>query len=115
MTADSDQARDFASRYAAAWCSGNPEAVAVFFSANGWLKINHAQPSAGRAAIAEAARSFMTAFPNLHVSFDDLKPKGPRVEFHWTLSGTNSGPGGTGKKSTHQRFRILEIGGRWLD
>jgi len=30
-------------------------------------------------------------------SCDDLVIDGPRVEFHWTFTGTNTGPGGTGK------------------
>jgi predicted ester cyclase len=100
MTADLDSKflHDFATRYTAAWCSGNPDAVASFFAPDGSLKINDGAPSVGRAAIADAARSFMTAFPDLRVFFDDLKQNGQRVEYHWTLSGTNSGPGGTGNK-----------------
>lgn len=85
-------------RYTAVWCSHNPEAVASFFVPNGSLKINDGAPSIGRPAIAEAARSFMTDFPDLQVLFDALKPSGPRIEYHWTLVGTNTGPGGTGKK-----------------
>ncbi|MBS1842519.1 MAG: ester cyclase [Acidobacteria bacterium] len=90
--------RDFATRYTAAWCSGNPESVAAFFSPNGSLKINDSAPCVGRAALAEAARGFMTSFPDMQVIFDDLKQNGSRVEYHWTLIGTNAGPGGTGKK-----------------
>jgi len=93
-----DFLRDFATRYAAAWCSGNPEAVAAFFALNGSLKINDGPPSVGRAALTEASRSFMTSFPDMQVFFDDLRQNGPRVEFHWTLIGTNTGPGGSGKK-----------------
>ncbi len=93
-----DQLQDFASRYTAAWYSGNPEAVASFFSQNGSLKINDGAPSIGRAALAEAARSFMTTFPDMKVFFGGLRQNGPRIEFHWTLTGTNTGPGGTGKK-----------------
>jgi len=93
-----DFLRDFATRYAAAWCSGNPEAVAAFFPPGGSLKINDGSPSVGRHAVAEAARSFMTSFPDMKVFFDSLKQNGPRVEFHWTLAGTNTGPGGSGKK-----------------
>ena len=92
------QLRDFAARYTAAWCSQNPEAVASFFSTNGSLKINDAALSVGRHALAEAARSFMTAFPDLKISMNDLILRGPRVEYHWTLEGTNTGPGGTGKE-----------------
>src|SRR5580765_3540849 len=87
---------DFAARYTAAWCCGNPEAVAAFFSPNGSLKINDGVPSRGRAAIAEAARGFMAAFPDLKISMNGLLPRGPRTEYHWTLEGTNTGPGGTG-------------------
>src|SRR5215475_642185 len=93
-----DQQRDFATRYTAAWCSGNPEAVAAFFSPNGSLKINDGTPSVGRIAIAGAAQSFMTDFPDLQVFFDDLKQNESRVEYHWTLAGTNTGPDGKGKR-----------------
>jgi predicted ester cyclase len=92
------QLRDFAVRYTAAWCSQNPEAVAAFFSPNCSLKINDATPAVGRAALADAARGFMSAFPDLQVLFNDLIQNGPRVEYHWTLEGTNTGPGGTGKQ-----------------
>ena len=98
MTPPLEQLRDFATRYTAAWCSRNPEAVAALFSPNGFLKINEGAPSVGRAALTEAARSFMTTFPDMMVFFDDLKQNGPRIEFHWTLTGTNTGPGGTGKR-----------------
>src|SRR5437667_2827857 len=98
MSLDLAQLRDFATRYTAAWCSRNPEAVASFFSPYGSLKINDAAPSVGRSALTEAARSFMSAFPDLKISMDDLVPRGPRVEYHWTLEGTNTGPGGAGKK-----------------
>jgi len=30
-----DQLRDFAARYAAAWCSQNPQSVASFYAPNG--------------------------------------------------------------------------------
>jgi predicted ester cyclase len=94
-----DRLCEFATRYTAAWCSGNPEAVAALFAPNGSLKINDGTPNVGRDAIAEVARSFMTAFPDMKVYFDGLKQNGgARIEFDWTLTGTNSGPGGTGKK-----------------
>jgi predicted ester cyclase len=97
MSLDFAQLHDFATRYTAAWCSQNPEAVAAFFSRNGSLKINDAAPSVGRAALTEAVRSFMNAFPDLKISMNDVIPRGPRAEYHWTLEGTNTGPGGTGK------------------
>jgi hypothetical protein len=88
--------QSFAQAYARAWCSDEPERVAAFFSPNGSLKVNDGAPAVGRAAIAGVAQSFMAAFPDIIVSFDGLERKGERVHFHWTLTGTNTGPGGTG-------------------
>ena len=51
----------------------------------------------------------MTAFPDLQVSFDDLVVKGGRVEFHWTLRGTNTGPGGTGRRVRFSGFELWQF------
>lgn len=88
--------QSFAQAYAKAWCSDKPERVAAFFSQDGSLKVNDGPPAVGRTAITEVARGFMTAFPDMIVSFDRLERKGERVHFHWTLTGTNTGPNGTG-------------------
>ena len=90
--------RDFATRYTTAWCSQNPAAVAAFYAPSGSLTINDGQPATGRAAIVESAREFMTAFPDMRVVFDNLVVKNDRAEFHWTLTGTNNGPGGGGHR-----------------
>jgi len=90
--------RDFATRYAAAWCSQNAASVASFYAPQGSLTINQGKPSVGRDAIAAAAQGFMTAFPDLVVKMDDLlQPDSARPIFRWTAAGHNSGPGGTGK------------------
>lgn len=94
MTAD--QLRQFALRYAAAWGSQDAASVADFFSPTASLKINAASPSVGRTAIAAAAQSFMTAFPDMAVSMDGISIAGNQAVFRWTLTGTNTGPGGTG-------------------
>ncbi len=39
----------------------------------------------------------MTAFPDLVVKMDRLVVSGAKTEYHWTLIGTNTGPGGAGK------------------
>lgn len=87
---------EFATGYAAAWCSQDPAAVAAFFAEDGSLTINEGEPSAGRAAITEAARSFMSAYPDMVVEMDSLGRAGDRVTFHWTFTGTDAGPGGMG-------------------
>jgi uncharacterized protein (TIGR02246 family) len=56
---------DFAARSANAWSSQKPAAVAAFFAPNGSLTINDGPAAEGRLAIADAARGFMTAFPDL--------------------------------------------------
>jgi len=96
---DPTDLRNLAERYTAAWCSRNPESVAAFYSAQGSLRINDGAPAVGRDAIAEVAQSFMTAFPDLWVVMDELRLQAGEPEYHWTLLGTNSGPGGTGAGS----------------
>ena len=88
--------RNFAERYTAAWCSHDAASVASFFSPNGSLTINDAAPSVGRATISAAAQEFMTAFPDLKVSMDDVSGNENHAIYRWTLDGTNTGPGGTG-------------------
>ena len=89
--------RGFAERYAASWCSQDAASVASFFSADGTLRVNDAAPATGRAAIAAVAQGFMSAFPDMRVLLDDLVVQADRVVFHWTLVGTNAGPGGSGR------------------
>lgn len=89
---------DFAARYTAAWCSQDPAKVAAFFEPAGSLTINAGRPAVGRAAIAVSARAFMTAFPDMVVALDRVERSGARVAYRWTLTGTNTGPGGTGAR-----------------
>lgn len=93
---NSDDLRDFAARYTEAWCSQDPARVASFFSEDGSLKVNDGEPAVGRDAIAEVAKRFMTAFPDLEIRMNDLEVLSQQVNYHWTLIGTNNGPGGTG-------------------
>lgn len=88
---------DFADRYTAAWCSDDPHQVADFFAPDGVLTINGGTPQAGRDAIAASAASFMNAFPDLVVALRSVEDRDGRVAYHWTLTGTNTGPGGTGR------------------
>lgn len=98
MRADPPELREFATRYAAAWCGQDPANVAEFYSPYGSLSVNGGPPAVGRKAIAEVARSFMTAFPDMRVVMDQVVVRDKVAEFHWTLSGTNSGPVGTGSR-----------------
>ena len=101
---------DFATRYAAAWSSQQPDRLASFYAENGSLSVNGGTPSTGRAAIAAAAQGFMTAFPDMVVKMDSVRRDGSRAIFHWTWTGTNTGPGGTGKAVRISGFEEWTIG-----
>ena len=107
---DATKLRDFATRYTAAWCSQTAASVAAFFAETGSLKINDGAASVGRAAITEAAQGFMTAFPDMVVKMDTLKLDAGRIEYHWTLTGNNTGPGGTGKAVRISGYEEWTIG-----
>ena len=94
---DAARLKEFAARYTAAWCSQDAASVAAFFAEGGSLKINDGAPSVGRPAIARAAQAFMTAFPDMVVAMDDLGVDGNHAVYRWTLTGANTGPGGTGR------------------
>lgn len=88
----------FGIRYATAWSSQVPSNVAAFFSEDGSLSVNDGDPAIGRAAIADVARGFMTDFPDMVVTMDAMESRPDGAVFRWTLAGTNTGPGGTGKR-----------------
>jgi len=99
----------FAKRYGEAWCSQNPESVAAFFAENGSLTVNDGPPAVGRAAIAEIAQGFMRDFPDMIVTMDDLSQESQGTAFHWTLTGTNTGPGGTGKRVRISGYELWQL------
>jgi uncharacterized protein (TIGR02246 family) len=110
MKTDPDRLRDLAERYTAAWCGNDPAGVAAFYAPNGSLRVNRADPAVGRDAIAEVARGFMTAFPDLKLTMGDLVIQGDGAVYHWTFAGTNNGPGGTGKRVLFVGYEIWEFG-----
>jgi SnoaL-like domain len=106
---DPAELREFAARYTAAWCGRNANNVAAFYSLDGSLSVNGDAPAVGRYAISQLAQSFMTVFPDLHLIMDKLMVQEDGAEYHWTLTGTNTGPGGTGNRvriSGFERWRI---------
>jgi predicted ester cyclase len=104
-----DKLTTFAKRYAEAWCSQDPQKVAAFFAERGSISINKGPPAVGRVAIAKEAQSFMTTFPDMIVTFDKLEPRRDRMAFYWTLTGTNTGPGGSGSKVRISGFELWKI------
>ena len=96
MSTDPEKLRQFAEDYTAAWCSMDPSRVAGHFAPDGSLAINGGAPAVERDAITAIAQGYFTALPDMQVYMDDLVVEGDRIEYHWTFTGTNTGPGGTG-------------------
>ena len=114
MTPDPEQLREFARRYTEAWCSMDPASVAAHYAPEGSLAINGGAPAVGRDAITEVARSFYAALPDMQVYFDDLVVDEDRIEYHWTFTGTNTGPGGTGNEVRVRGHEAWTISGDGL-
>ena len=106
---DSNELKIFAQNYADAWCSQKPESVAAFFSESGSLSVNDDPPAIGRTEIAKVAEGFMTAFPDMIVAMDNLTNSDEGIEFHWTLTGANTGPNGTGKNVRISGVELWQI------
>src|SRR5215467_14013450 len=102
--------QEFGKKYTAAWCSQDATRVAAFFAEGASLKINEGVPSVGRTAITAAAQGFMSAFPDMVVTMDAVGVEGERVVFRWTLTGTNSGAGGTGQAVCISGYEEWTIG-----
>ena len=98
-----------AQRYAEAWSSQDPESVAAFFAANGSLSVNDGAPAVGRAAIAEVARGFMRDLPDIVVMMDKVTRDSDGTKFRWTFTGTNTGPGGTGRRVRISGYELWKI------
>jgi predicted ester cyclase len=92
-----EQLNEFAQKYTVAWSSQNAASVAAFFADDGTISVNGV-PSVGREAITAMVQGFMTAFPDMVLTMDALDVSPGQIDYHWTFVGTNSGPGGTGKR-----------------
>jgi uncharacterized protein (TIGR02246 family) len=110
MALDVDELLGLARAYTEAWCSQDPARVAAHYAPEGSLTINDGAPAVGREAITEAARSFMDAFPDMVVEMDELRVQGEAPEYRWTLIGTNTGPGGTGRQVHISGYEEWTIG-----
>lgn len=110
MKIEGAKLREFAERYTAAWCSQDAARVAACYSPNGSLRVNDAAPAVGRDAIRAEAQGFMTTFPDMKVLMDEVVLQGEGAIFHWTLIGTNTGPGGTDHRVRISGFEEWEMG-----
>jgi hypothetical protein len=102
---DAAELTNFAKRYADAWRTHDPEKVAAFYARNGSISVNGGPPT----PIAEVARGFMRDFPDMVVTLDKLENTPAGTEFHWTFTGTNTGPAGTGNKVRISGYELWKI------
>ena len=102
---DAPELTKFGQLYAEAWCSQDPEKVAAFYAKSGSIRVNGG-PSV---PIAEVARGFMRDFPDMAVTFDKLKNTRTGTEFHWTFTGTNTGPGGKGNRVRISGYELWQM------
>lgn len=98
---------EFGGSYAAAWSSQDAVQVALCFSDGGSLTINAGRPARGHQEIAEVAREYMEAFPDLVVEFDRIEAVEDELHWHWTMKGTNTGPGGSGNSICISGYEAL--------
>ncbi|HEU5207103.1 MAG TPA: nuclear transport factor 2 family protein [Gaiellaceae bacterium] len=106
MAQDEARVRGFAHSYTDAWCSHDPTRVAAHFAPGGTIAINGGAP----AEVTDVARSFIDAFPDIQVFMDDVVLNDETVEYHWTFTGTNTGPGGTGRAVRITGFEEWALG-----
>ena len=82
-----------AARYAAAWSSKNPAAVAALFAADGTVVVNRGEPWVGTARLTELAQGFYDDVPDLTVMCDMVRLAGDRAIFVWTFTGHDATTG----------------------
>ena len=101
---------ELAAKCARAWSSQDPEGMASCYEESGWQSINGGPRAEGRTALADVAKSYMEAFPDLQVSLDQLLTAGDSAFFVWTLTGTNTGPGGTNNPVRVSGIEVWQMG-----
>lgn len=87
MPLKSADLKSMAERYAEAWSSHSPEAVASYYAPDGQISINRGDTLKGQKAIVEMAAGFYAEFPDLIVHCDELRTAGNHAIFAWTLEG----------------------------
>ena len=95
---------EFGEKYTVAWNSKKPEEMASFYAEYGTLTVNNGTPAVGRKQLAETAKSYMEAFPDMKLTMDSLVTDSGTYRYHWTFVGTNTGHGGTGNKVNFSGF-----------
>jgi uncharacterized protein (TIGR02246 family) len=110
LTSPSGAVWELVLRASKAWSSQDPEGVAACYEDTASLTINRGTPATGRKELAATAASYMEAFPDLGVSVDGVLVAGDSVFWAWTLTGTNTSPGGTGNRVRVSGIEVWTMG-----
>ena len=79
--------------YLAIWNDGSLDLVDELYAPDFvWHVVDIAEDVVGTAAFKELVTSFRTAFPDFHITFDEILVAGGKMVIRWTMTGTNTGP-----------------------
>jgi steroid delta-isomerase-like uncharacterized protein len=86
------QMLDGAQRALAAWNRGDADGVVADMAGDViWRDVAFGMPMQGRAALLDAAKAYMTAFPDLRVEVHSYTVDGLRLVQEWMSTGTHQG------------------------
>jgi steroid delta-isomerase-like uncharacterized protein len=95
--------------YLAIWNEGNLDLVDELYTPDFvWHVVDIADDVVGAEAFKELVTTFRTAFPDFHVTFDEVLPAGDKTVIRWTMTGTNTGPF-QGTPPTGQPVRLVGV------
>ena len=101
--------RDLVAKFTDAWNNLDANSIAECYMPGASLIVNSGSPVIGREGIAELEQGFMSAFPDLKFRMDDSFTLRDQTVNCWRFVGTNTGPGGTGKKVNFTGFEVWQI------
>jgi steroid delta-isomerase-like uncharacterized protein len=78
-------------RQAEAWNAHDSQAIARFYAEDATLHDAGGQTATGRAAIAERARLYLDAFPDMRLEVGPIEVDGNTCTMEWTARGTHGG------------------------
>ncbi|MCG6948980.1 MAG: ester cyclase [Acidobacteria bacterium] len=79
--------------YLAIWNNGDLGLVDELYAPDFvWHVVDIGEDVVGTAAFKELVTDFRTAFPDFHVTFDEVLVAGDKTVIRWTMTGTNTGP-----------------------
>ena len=103
---------DLAQRWADAWNSHDPDAVAALFTRDALFEdLPFGVVAHGVDEIRAAAVGFFTAVPDLQITVVKSSVRGGSGVVEWVFSGTDQGAFGTGKTFAVRGATVLEVRG----